>query len=96
MGAGVAGIALSTVLAAPIAVALEVAALGCGLLGVGCKFVSCKLASKAKKHDEIRVLAESKLNTNEPFSTGTQVQGNGCQASNTYPAAISPKSALLM
>ena len=64
MGTGTAGIVLlSTVLAAPIVVALEVTALGCGLLGVGCKFVSRKLASKAKKHDEIRVLAESKLNT---------------------------------
>ena len=64
MGAGAAGIVLlSMVLAAPIVVALEVAALGCGLLGVGCKFLSRKLASKAKKNDEIRVLAESKLNT---------------------------------
>ena len=64
MGLGVGGIGLlSTIIAAPIALGLEVGALGCALASVGCKFAGRRLHIKAKKHDEIRVLAESKLNT---------------------------------
>ena len=35
----------------------------CGLLGVGGKLVGRRLQAKARKHDLIRGLAESKLNT---------------------------------
>ena len=64
IGLGVGGVGLlSTIIAAPIALGLEVGALGCGLASVGCKFAGRRLHTKAKKHDEIRVLAESKLNT---------------------------------
>ena len=64
MGMGIGGIGLlSTIVAAPVVLGLEVAALGCGLLGVPGKFISWRLLVKAKKHDEVRVLAESKLNT---------------------------------
>ncbi len=62
MGIGSVGL-LSTIIAAPVVLGLEIAALACGVLGVTGKFISHRLALKAKKHDEIRVLAESKLNT---------------------------------
>ena len=35
----------------------------CGLLGAGGKLIGRKLQEKAKKHNQIRVLADSKLNT---------------------------------
>ena len=64
MGMGIGGVGLmTTVIAAPVVLGLEIAALGCGLLGVAGKFIGCKLSVKARKHDEVRVLAESKLNT---------------------------------
>ena len=64
MGMGIGGVGLlSTIVAAPVVLGLKVAALGCGLLGVAGKFISRRLLVKAKKHDEVRVLAESKLNT---------------------------------
>jgi len=64
MGMGIGGVGLlSTIIAAPVVVGLEIAALACGVLGIAGKFVGRRLAVKARKHDEIRVLAESKLNT---------------------------------
>jgi len=64
MGMGIGGVGLlSTIVAAPIVLNLEIGALICGVLGATGKFVSRRLSLKAKKHDEIRVLAESKLNT---------------------------------
>ena len=64
MGMGIGGVGLlSTIVTAPVVLGLEVAALDCGLLGVAGKFISRRLLVKAKKHDEVRVLAESKLNT---------------------------------
>ena len=64
MGMGIGGVGLlTTVIAAPVVLGLEIVALGCGLLGVAGKFIGRRLSVKAKKHDEVRVLAESKLNT---------------------------------
>lgn len=64
MGMGIGGVGLlSTIIAAPVVLGLEIAALACGVLGVAGQFVGRRLAVKAKKHDEIRVLANSKLNT---------------------------------
>ena len=64
MGMGIWGVGLlTTVIAAPVVLGLEIAALGCGLLGVAGKFIGRRLSVKAKKHDEVRVLAESKLDT---------------------------------
>ena len=61
---GAAGVALlTTVIAAPIVLGLEIAAVACGLAGMAGKFVGRRLLIKAKKHDELRVLAEAKLNT---------------------------------
>ena len=47
----------------PVAVGLQAGAIRCGLLGAGGKFIGRRLGVKARKHDQIRVLAESKLNT---------------------------------
>lgn len=54
---------LSTIVATPVAVILSVVAGGCGLSSVIAKIVGKKMRVKARKHDEIRVLAESKLNS---------------------------------
>ena len=62
MGAG-GTVLLSTIIAAPVVLGLEIGALACGALGVTGKFIGRRLAVKAKKHDGIRLLAESKLNT---------------------------------
>ena len=64
IGMGVGGVGLlSTIIAAPVVLGLEIAALGCGLLGVAGKFIGRRLSVKAKKHSDLIVLAESKLNT---------------------------------
>ena len=64
IGMGIAGMGvMSTVVAAPVALGLEITALVFGTFGVVGRFVGRRLAVKAKKHDEIRILAESKLNT---------------------------------
>ena len=64
MGLGVGGVGLlSTVVAAPVVLGLEAGSLACGILAVAGKYVGRRLDTKAKKHDEIRVLANSKLNT---------------------------------
>ena len=54
---------LSTIIAAPVALGLQAAAIVCGLLGAGRTLVGRRLQAKARKHDLIRGLAESKLNT---------------------------------
>ena len=64
LGMGAVGVGLlSTITAAPVVVALEAAAVACGLAGIVGKYISRRLLVKAKKHDEIRVLALSKLNS---------------------------------
>ena len=54
---------LSTIIAMPVAISLQAGAFVCGLLGVGGKVIGRRLQAKARKHDKIRVLPESKLNT---------------------------------
>ena len=64
MGLGIAGAGLlSTVVAAPVVLALEGVALGTGLLSIIGKQVNKNFGSKAEKHEKIKVLAEAKLNT---------------------------------
>lgn len=64
MGLGVAGIGvLSTVVAAPLAIAMEASALGVGFLSLIGSQISKRLSLKAEKHDKIKALAEAKLNT---------------------------------
>ena len=54
---------LSTIIAVPIAIGIQAGAVVCGLLGAGGKLIGRKLQARAKKHNQIRVLAESKLNS---------------------------------
>ena len=54
---------LTTIIAAPVAIGLQAGAIACGLLGAGGRFICRKLEAKARKHDQIRVLAVSKLNS---------------------------------
>ena len=67
---------LVTIIAAPIVFALEWASLACGLLGVAGKFISRRLEIKSTKHNEIRVLAESKLNTISDYVCTALTDGN--------------------
>ena len=54
---------LSTIIAAPVAIDLQAGAIAWGLLGAGGKLLGRRLQAKARKHDLIRGLAESRLNT---------------------------------
>jgi hypothetical protein len=64
MGLGVAGIGiLSTVIAAPIAMAMEGIAIFTGFLSLVGRQANKTLTLKAEKHEKITTLAESKLNT---------------------------------
>lgn len=64
MGLGAAGIGvLSTIVAAPVAIAMEGVALGTGLLSIVGSQTNKKLMMKAEKHEKIKTLADAKLNT---------------------------------
>lgn len=64
MGLGTAGIGLmANVLTVPISLVLHATAVGTGLLSVVGKYIDSKLSTKAKKHNNIMILAEAKLNT---------------------------------
>ena len=54
---------LTTIIAAPVAIGLQARAIACGLLRAGRRLICRKLEAKARKHDQIRVLAVSKLNS---------------------------------
>jgi hypothetical protein len=64
IGMGSVGIGLlATVIAAPITLGLEIAAIVAGSSSVLCKVINRKLIKKAQKHKEIKILAQAKLNT---------------------------------
>ena len=64
VGLAASGVGLLTAnTAAPVALGLQAGAIVCGLLEAGGKLVGRRLQAKARKHDLIRGLAESKLNT---------------------------------
>ena len=65
VGLGAAGIALlTTVVAGPVVMIIEGVALASGGLSVASNLISHKvLANKTKKHLQIQMLAEAKLNT---------------------------------
>ena len=70
MGMGIRGVwLLSTIIAAAVVLGLEIAALACGTLGIAGNFIGHWLAVKAKKHDEVWVLAESKLSISDHVSS---------------------------
>ena len=63
-GLGIGGVGLlTTVVAAPIVLGLEIGAACCGIIAVAGKCVGRCIATKALKHDKIGVLADSKINT---------------------------------
>ena len=73
---GVVGIGfLSTIAAAPVAIACEGVAIGAGFLSIVGGQVNKKLALKAEKHEKIKVLAESKLNTINSYISKALVDG---------------------
>ena len=64
MGLAASGVGLlSTIIAVPVAIDIQAGAIVCGLLGAGGKIIGRKLQKRARKHDQIRVLAKSKINT---------------------------------
>ena len=64
MGLGAAGIeVISTIIAAPIAITIEAAALDTGLMLNVASQTSKRLSMKAEKHEQIETLADAKLNT---------------------------------
>ena len=54
---------LATLIAAPAVPIIMGAAAGCALISAGTKVATRRLRLKARKHDQVRVLAESKLNS---------------------------------
>ena len=54
---------LSTIIALPVAIGIQAGAVVCGLLGASGKVLGRRLQAKATKHNQIRVLAKSKLNS---------------------------------
>ena len=54
---------LSTIVAAPVVVALEILSICTGILSIIGKYASKKLLLKAQKHEKITVLIEAKLNS---------------------------------
>ena len=54
---------LSTIVAAPIAMVLQGLGIGAGVLGVIGRIVGRKFTIKAEKHEKIKTLADTKLNT---------------------------------
>ena len=65
MGLGAAGVGLlTTVIATPIVVGMEIIAIGTGALSITGSIICDKiLQSKVRKHNQSKMLAESKLNT---------------------------------
>jgi hypothetical protein len=64
IGLGAAGIGvLSTIIGTPIAIAMESSALGLGLFSIIGSQFNKKLMLKAEKHEKIKTLADSKLNS---------------------------------
>ena len=63
-GLGIGGVGLlTTIVAAPIVLGLEIGAAGCGIIAVAGKCIGRHIATKALKHDKILVLVDSKINT---------------------------------
>ena len=54
---------LTTIIATPIAIGLQAGAIASGLFRAVGRFIYRKHEAKARKHDQIRVLAVSKLNS---------------------------------
>ena len=64
--------AAERLIAVPVAIGIQAGAVVCGLLGAGGKLKGRKLQIKAKKHNQIRILANSKLNPIADHVSATQ------------------------
>ena len=62
-------------LATPLTLPLEILAISLGTTGVCVTFIRRKLFKKAKKHDEIKMLAESKLNSIKDLISKSLIDG---------------------
>ena len=70
VGLGLSGVGLlSTIIAAPVVIGMEVVAGVMGISGVIFKVISRKLKKKGSKHDHLRVLGESKLNSISDYTS---------------------------
>ena len=67
---------LLNVIAATIVLGLECGFLSCGAIGLLGKLISRKLEIKSKKHNEIRLLAEAKVNTISSYISAAVADGN--------------------
>ena len=65
-----------SIIVAPIVLALEIGSLACGAFGLVGKLISRKFEIKSKKHNEIRLLAEAKLNTISSYISAAVADGN--------------------
>jgi hypothetical protein len=77
VGLGVAGVGLlSTIIAAPIVLGMEIAALGLGVGSLLIKYISKALSLKVEKHQKILSLTECKLNTIQTHISKAIEDGN--------------------
>ena len=67
---------LTTIIAAPVVIACEGIGLGAGLLSVIGGQVNKKIILKAEKHEKIKVLADSKLNTTNYYISKALIDGD--------------------
>ena len=67
---------LLTIIAAPIVLGLEIGSVACKATGLVGKPINRKLEIISKKHNEIRLLAEAKLNTISSYISTTIADGN--------------------
>lgn len=72
-GVGIA--AMTSVIGSPVGLPMEIAAVAIGAIGFGITFLRRKLTMKAKKHDEVRILAQSKLNTISDYVSKSLIDG---------------------
>ena len=63
LGLAATGVGLLSIIAAPVAIGIGAGTIVCELLGAVGKLAGRRLQAKARKHDLIRGLAKSKLNT---------------------------------
>lgn len=63
IGMGATGAGLLTIVAVPIVLGMEIAALGTGVGTIILKYINKKLQQKVEKHKQIFILSEAKLNT---------------------------------
>ena len=79
---------------APVGFVLKGISIGFGAMAMAMKYAKNKLNKKAKKHDEIRVLAESKLDTID--SHVSKAIEDGCSISQEEFALINERASKIL